>query len=611
MKNRTVFSSKENLRQKQERKKLSYTFFKLIKNARPRYLLFFIGLIMSILSALTNLQIPKLVVPLINNIKNGVDISRVSIVIALYLLIAFLTTLSSISLGIFGEDAVRKLRENLWDKIVHLRIRYFDDVKTGEISSRLVNDTVQIKDFLSNVIPQAISSCLLLVGSIFMMFLLDWHLTLAMIIVVPIGLSVTIPLTFIGKKIGFERQNILAEFQGRVTGYLSEIRLVKASNGETEITQQINHKSKQLYKIGIKEAKLDGIISPIMMLSMMLMMFGVLAYGMKRVVAGQLTVGALTGIMIYLMNLISAVPMLSTLLSSYAKTLGSTLYISNLLEEKQEVLNLGISNNIEYNSLSVENLSFSYVGKKLILKNISFISYLDTVTAFVGPSGSGKSTIFNLLERFYEPSLGEIKIGNIEISKISLANWRKQIGFVSQESAIIDGSIRENLIFGLNKDYDDQKLWEVLNMSFAEEFVKNMPEQLNTKVGERGAKISGGQRQRLAIARAFLRNPKILLLDEATASLDSESEAMVQLALKSLMKGRITLVIAHRLSTIVGADNIYFIENGKITGSGNHSDLLKNHKLYAEYVAEQLTLESVDKNDEFDINLTEPKFYSQ
>ncbi|MDR0298833.1 MAG: ABC transporter ATP-binding protein/permease [Streptococcaceae bacterium] len=611
MKNRTVFSSKENLRQKQERKKLSYTFFKLIKNARPRYLLFFIGLIMSILSALTNLQIPKLVVPLINNIKNGVDISRVSIVIALYLLIAFLTTLSSISLGIFGEDAVRKLRENLWDKIVHLRIRYFDDVKTGEISSRLVNDTVQIKDFLSNVIPQAISSCLLLVGSIFMMFLLDWHLTLAMIIVVPIGLSVTIPLTFIGKKIGFERQNILAEFQGRVTGYLSEIRLVKASNGETEITQQINHKSKQLYKIGIKEAKLDGIISPIMMLSMMLMMFGVLAYGMKRVVAGQLTVGALTGMMIYLMNLISAVPMLSTLLSSYAKTLGSTLYISNLLEEKQEVLNLGISNNIEYNSLSVENLSFSYVGKKLILKNISFISYLDTVTAFVGPSGSGKSTIFNLLERFYEPSLGEIKIGNIEISKISLANWRKQIGFVSQESAIIDGSIRENLIFGLNKDYDDQKLWEVLNMSFAEEFVKNMPEQLNTKVGERGAKISGGQRQRLAIARAFLRNPKILLLDEATASLDSESEAMVQLALKSLMKGRITLVIAHRLSTIVGADNIYFIENGKITGSGNHSDLLKNHKLYAEYVAEQLTLESVDKNDEFDINLTEPKFYSQ
>ena len=183
-------------------------------------------------------------------------------------------------------------------------------------------------------------------------------------------------------------------------------------------------------------------------------------------------------------------------------------------------------------------------------------------------------------------------MGNHDIENLALKDWRSQIGFVSQDSAIMAGTIRDNLTYGLDGTYSDAQLWEVLDLAFARGFVENMPDQLDTQVGERGVKISGGQRQRLAIARAFLRNPKILMLDEATASLDSESEAMVQKALDSLMKGRTTLVIAHRLSTIVDADNIYFIEKGAITGAGKHSNLVKSHPLYAQYVQEQLTVAS-------------------
>lgn len=212
--------------------------------------------------------------------------------------------------------------------------------------------------------------------------------------------------------------------------------------------------------------------------------------------------------------------------------------------------------------------------------------------AFAVPSGGGKSTIFSLIERFYDPVQGVIRFGETPIQEIKLTDYRKQIGFVSQDSAIMAGTIRDNLTYGLDQSFTDEQLWEVLELAFARQFVADMPQQLNTEVGERGVKISGGQRQRIAIARAFLRDPKILMLDEATASLDSESEMKVQDALSNLMKGRTTLVIAHRLATIVDSNKIYFIEKGQVTGSGSHEKLVKIHPTYAKYVREQFKVDA-------------------
>lgn len=561
---------------------------KLVKSTKPKYSLFALGLIGGILGALIQLQVPKMVTPLVNSFSKGVKPMEIVMIIGLYIVAAALSAGAAMLLGVFGENVVKNLRNKVWEKMIHLKVSYFDQVKTGEMSSRLANDTTQVKDLIANSIPQALSQILLLIGSIIFMFQMQWRLTLVMIIAVPVAMLLMMPAMIFGQKIGAQRQDSLADFQGIASESLGEIRLIKSSNGEKQATTAAKSDVEKLYKIGKKEAIFDGLMSPIMMLIMMLMIFGLLAYGIYLISTHVMTLGVLLGMMMYLMNLIGAVPTVASFMSTLAKASGSTHRLTSLLKEDQEVLHKGNQIDVEGLTLTAENVDFSYDDSEKILSNINFEAKPNTVVAFAGPSGGGKSTVFSLLERFYSPTAGQIKIGNQNIADVSLENWRSQIGFVSQDSAILAGTIRENLTYGLEEEFTDEQLWHVLELAYAKKFVQEMPEQLNTEVGERGVKISGGQRQRIAIARAFLRNPKILMLDEATASLDSESEAMVQRALDGLMKGRTTLVIAHRLSTIVDADNIYFIEKGQITGSGKHDELVKTHKLYADYVKEQI-----------------------
>ena len=565
-------------------------FVKLIRAAKPRYLFFVIGIVAGIIGTLIQLQVPKMVQPLVNSFGHGVNGGKVALVIALYIGSAAVSAIAAIVLGIFGESVVKNLRTRVWDKMIHLPVKYFDEVKTGEMSSRLANDTTQVKNLIANSIPQAFTSILLLVGSIIFMLQMQWRLTLAMIIAVPIVMLIMFPIMTFGQKIGWTRQDSLANFQGIASESLSEIRLVKSSNAEKQASKKAENDVNALYKIGVKEAVFDGLMSPVMMLSMMLMIFGLLAYGIYLISTGVMSLGTLLGMMMYLMNLIGVVPTVATFFTELAKASGSTGRLTELLDEEQEVLHQGESLDLEGKTLSAHHVDFAYDDSEQILHDISFEAQPNSIIAFAGPSGGGKSTIFSLLERFYQPTAGEITIGGQPIDSVSLENWRSQIGFVSQDSAIMAGTIRENLTYGLEGNFTDEDLWQVLDLAFARSFVENMPDQLNTEVGERGVKISGGQRQRLAIARAFLRNPKILMLDEATASLDSESESMVQRALDSLMKGRTTLVIAHRLSTIVDADKIYFIEKGEITGSRKHNELVATHPLYAKYFSEQLTV---------------------
>ncbi|MGY3730679.1 ABC transporter ATP-binding protein [Lactococcus termiticola] len=568
-------------------------FVKLIRMAKTPYTFFILGIIGGVIGTLIQLQVPKMVQPLVNGFSHGVDVAQIILVIGLYILSALMSAGSAIVLGIFGESVVKNLRSKVWDKMIHLPVSYFDETKTGEMSSRLANDTTQVKDLIANSIPSAFTSILLLVGSIIFMISMQWRLTLAMIIAVPVVMLIMFPIMTFGQKIGRTRQDSLANFQGIASESLSEIRLVKSSNAEKQASHKAEKDVNDLYKIGVRESIFDGLMSPVMMLAMMLMIFGLLAYGVYLISTHVMSLGTLLGMMMYLMNLIGAVPTVAQFFTALAKASGSTVRLTELLDEDQEVLHAGKEVDVEGKTLHVNHVDFSYDNSEKILQDITFEAKPNSIVAFAGPSGGGKSTIFALLERFYQPTSGDIKIDAINVNDISLQNWRSQIGFVSQDSAIMAGSIRENLTYGLEGTYSDDDLWHVLELAYARKFVEDMPEGLDTEVGERGVKISGGQRQRIAIARAFLRNPKILMLDEATASLDSESESMVQKALDSLMKGRTTLVIAHRLSTIVDADNIYFIEKGQVTGSGTHNELVASHPLYASYVKEQLTKASV------------------
>lgn len=560
-------------------------FLRLIRRTKPKYWQLWVGLLLGLLATGTQLAVPKLAQSLINGLGHALNRPLLITVIVLFIVSALVSAVSGALLGFFGENVVARLRETLWQKLVRLRVSYFDNVKTGEMTSRLVNDTMQIKNLLANSFPQMVTSLLQLVGALVIMLIMDWRMTAIMFIAVPLVMLVMFPIMRQSSKIGHQRQDAMATLSGETDETLSEIRLVKSSNAEDYETQSGNQQIQSLYRIGLREAIYDAIAGPVMTTSMLAVFVGVLAYAAIRVSAGTMSMGMMFSFMMYLFQIIGPAGTLARFFTDLSKANGSTERVRDLLNEPEEALTAGAPKSVSDETLAMKHVDFAYEDEgALVLHDVNFEAKPNTVVAFAGPSGGGKSTIFGLLERYYQPKNGQVTIGEANVQDFNLSDWRSQIGYVSQDSAIMAGTIRHNLTYGSEREYSDEELWYVLKLASADRFVRKMAAGLDTQVGERGVKVSGGQRQRLAIARAFLRDPKILLLDEATASLDSESEAMVQQALAELMKGRTTLIIAHRLSTIVDADNIYFIEDGHVSGHGTHQELMTSLPLYRDYV---------------------------
>ena len=564
-------------------------FLDLLKSLNVKKSLFIIGLLLSLVTSAANLALPLLTRQLVDTSKwDNFNYSSLVIIIVVFVLQLVLGTLGGYVLRYFGESVVKTLRERLWAHLLKLPVTYFDANKVGESSSRLVNDTGIIKDLLASQFPNFITGAIQLFFSLIILFVMDWEMATLMFVVVPIVVVILLPVGRIMVRLGRKLQAETAKFNGEVSEKLSEVRLIKSSNGEKHEQEAGNHRINKIFTIGVLDARVEAVLQPIIMTLMMAAFAGILAFGIIRVGQGSLTSGSLVAFLLYLFNVIGPVANFATFFSQIQKALGSTERIQEILRIEPEK-NLGQQTcDLTNKTLTAQNLNFSYVKNEPVLQSISFVSRPNSVIAFAGPSGGGKSTIFALLERFYQPDSGKITIGEQDIQDIDLANWRCQIGYVSQNSAIFSGTIRENLVYGLTKKMTDEDLWHGLSLAYADQFVREFPDQMETEIGERGIKLSGGQKQRLAIARAFLRDPKILMLDEATASLDSESEGKVQQALDKLMVNRTTLVIAHRLATIVNADQIYFIEHGKVTGHGTHHELMQKHSLYAKYVTEQM-----------------------
>ena len=575
-----------------EEKKSNYKlkdFLRLIMSVNPKKSLFAIGLFLSLLTSGASLIVPQLTKGLIDTSKLAQIDKRMLIVLVL----AFVAQLAFGAIGSFllryvGESAVKTLREKLWSHLLQMPVGYYDDHKSGESSSRLVNDTTVIKDLVATQFPNFITGAIQLVGSMIILFVMDWKMAAMMFLAVPIMALIMMPIGRIMSRLGRQLQAATADFNAEASEKLSEIRLIKSSNGEEFEKNSGGSFINKIFNLGIKDAKVEAMLQPIITTVMLGLFVGILGYGAVRVQAGTLTSGQLVAFLLYLFNIMMPAASFAMFFSQVQKTMGATERIEQILKTELEPIEIGKAVDVAGKTIKAENLSFHYVAHRPILKNVSFEAKPNTVIAFAGPSGGGKSTIFALLERFYQPTGGTVKIGDERIDDLSLTNWRSQIGYVSQDSDVFAGSIRENLQYGLDRTLTEKELWHGLELAYADQFVREFPDQLETELGERGVKLSGGQKQRIAIARAFLRDPKILMLDEATASLDSQSEEKVQRALDQLMEGRTTLVIAHRLSTIVDADHIYFIEKGEVTGHGTHSELIASHPLYAQYVQEQV-----------------------
>lgn len=554
------------------------------------YLIF--GLIGSVLTTLVGLVIPLLAGNIVDEFTlETLTVGVISLIVTAFLLQAVIDGGSAYLLAKAGQQMVARLRQRLWVKMIRLPVGYFDANPSGQSVSRVVNDTGIVRDLITYYFPQFVTGLISIIGAVTILLFMDWQMTLLMLVSVPLVLLVIIPL---GKKMGKisrELQAETAEFSGSIQQTFSEIRLMKSSTAESVEEVKGRQGIDRLFGIGLKESKITSVIGPLMYLIMMALVVMIFAYGGIRVADGTLSTGSLVAFLLYLFQIIYPITSFATFFTQLNKTIGATERIITILELPDESGQAGLIEDITGETLTVKGVSFSYEKDEPILKNISLVAHPGEMIAFSGPSGGGKTTLFSLLERYYEPDSGDILIGDRSIYDFSLTSWRKQIGYVSQESAMMAGTIRDNLTYGLeNADsIEEKRLWEVAELAYADQFIKGFKEGLDTQVGERGIMLSGGQKQRISIARAFLRDPKILLMDEATASLDSQSEQVVQQALTRLMKGRTTFVIAHRLATIVNADKIVFIENGQITGSGTHEELKATHLLYRQFAEQQLS----------------------
>ncbi|MHC5545748.1 multidrug resistance ABC transporter ATP-binding protein/permease BmrA [Bacillus subtilis] len=576
---------------KQKSKSKLKPFFALVRRTNPSYGKLAFALALSVVTTLVSLLIPLLSKQLVDGFSmSNLSGTQIGLIALVFFVQAGLSAYATYALNYNGQKIISGLRELLWKKLIKLPVSYFDTNASGETVSRVTNDTMVVKELITTHISGFITGIISVIGSLTILFIMNWKLTLLVLVVVPLAALILMP---IGRKmfsISRETQDETARFTGLLNQILPEIRLVKASNAEDVEYGRGKMGISSLFKLGVREAKVQSLVGPLISLVLMAALVAVIGYGGMQVSSGELTAGALVAFILYLFQIIMPMGQITTFFTQLQKSIGATERMIEILAEEEEDTVTGKQIENAHLPIQLDRVSFGYKPDQLILKEISAVIEAGKVTAIVGPSGGGKTTLFKLLERFYTPTAGTIRLGDEPVDTYSLESWREHIGYVSQESPLMSGTIRENICYGLERDVTDAEIEKAAEMAYALNFIKELPNQFDTEVGERGIMLSGGQRQRIAIARALLRNPSILMLDEATSSLDSQSEKSVQQALEVLMEGRTTIVIAHRLSTVVDADQLLFVEKGEITGCGTHHELMASHGLYRDFAEQQLKM---------------------
>lgn len=549
-------------------------FARLLIGTRPSLAGLAAALTLSILSTLGGLLVPLFMKSVVNGLATAsFPPGKVALIILAFLVQAGGSALAGYLLARIAQTVISRVRERLWRKQLRLRVRRFDESGSGELVSRMANDTMVLKSFITDNMVGFVSGTISAMGALAFLISIDWKMSLVLLAAIPIGIGLLVPLGRTMRKVGFRTMDENAGLVATLSRALSEIRLVKSSNAEGMEFERGRKSIESLYSVGVREGLVTALISPAMSLVLMALLVVIVGFGGARVASGTLSSGDLVAFILYLIQVVMPATMLVQSINQLEKARGATQSIIGLLAEAEEA-DSGRTIRRAAGKLSFEGVRFSYKEDEPLFEDLTFDAEAGKVTALVGPSGSGKTSVFSLVERFYEPEAGLILIGDEPITDISLASWRSRIGYVLQDSPMLAGTIRDNLVYGLTRPVDEEELRVAAWMANAAEFIEALPDGYDTEVGERGVKLSGGQRQRIAIARAFLRDPDILMLDEATSSLDSESEAMIRDGLRRLRAGRTTFVIAHRLSTIETADLILVVEGGEIVERGAHAELM-------------------------------------
>lgn len=563
---------------------------------RPRRGLLGLGLLLILISRASGLVLPASTRFLIDDIigKKHMDLLlplTLAVLAATIIQGATSFTLTQL-LSKEAQKLIAELRRKVQQHVGRLPVAYYDANKTGQLVSRIMNDVEGVRNLIGTGLVDFFGGLLTAGIALFVLLKISALMTgISMVVVLTFGLTLRKAFATI-RPIFRERGKITAEVTGRLTESLGGVRVIKGYHAEAREAGVFSHGVQRL---------LDNVLKSLMAMSLMSLSATVLMgivgaivmyIGARQIDAGTLTLGGFVTFTAFLAFLVAPVFQLVNIGTQITEALAGLERTKEVLnvkpedEDPERVTEIGpIVGHVEF-----QDVVFSYDSGKEVLHGISFDSKPGTVTAFVGPSGSGKSTTIGLITAFHKASGGKILVDGVDLNTIRLSSYREQLGVVLQETFLFDGNIRENVMFARPNATEEQML-EACRIARVDEFAEGLGEKYDTIIGERGVKLSGGQRQRLSIARAILADPRILILDEATSSLDSESEAMIQAGLSHLMKGRTTFVIAHRLSTIRKADQILVIEGGRIVERGSHQQLFDQHGRYWEMYTRQLALD--------------------
>lgn len=482
-----------------------------------------------------------------------------------------------------SKHIIYNMKNEMYKHLQHMSMNFFSLSKPGEIITRMTSDIEGIQDIFKTTVVNALSSVLTLVTTIVALLSMNFKMAIISMIILPVFI---LPTRKVGKyrwKVALDSQKMLGELNQLIqeTLSISGSTLMKIFTKEKDAYDQFEDTNKKVIKLQIKESLAGRWFFMTMSIFITLGPMIIYLYGGYLFMQDKMSIGEIVAFVALLDRLYRPVTQLSNIHIDVTRSLALFQRIFDYFDmeeekaDKKDAKNLSnIEGYIEFN-----NVSFSYKKGLEVLHNISFSIKPDTMTALVGASGVGKTTVTNLIPRLYEVSEGSIKIDGIDISDVKLQSLRSQIGIVMQEPYLFNDTIEANLRYG-REDATYEEIIEACKSAYIHDFIMSLPEKYNTIVGNRGIKLSGGEKQRISIARVILKNPKILILDEATSSLDSVSEMYIQKALVPLLKGRTSIVIAHRLSTILSADNILVFEDGKIVQSGNHENLLVEGGLY-------------------------------
>jgi len=566
---------------------------RLLPRIRPYVWRLLVAFVCLLASASIALAFPQIVRHLLDAAFISANSSLLNrIALGLLVLFAIQAALNFVQVYLLtstSELVIAQLREDLFAHLVRLSPGFFTERRTGELTSRLSADTTVLQTVLSYNLSQFARQTLFLIGGIILLTITDTRLTATTLAVVPIVVGAAMVFGRALRRASTGVQDRIAEATGTADEAFSQIKTVQSYTAEEEEVRRYGSHLHQVIDAALRRARIRGTFFGILTFCGFGGVVAVLWQGGRQVLAGNLTAGALVSFLLYALYVAGAVGSLASLFGAYQEAVGAARRVFDLLSAESEVKDPARALSLPQparGEIVMDNVTFRYNPTlPEVLQGVSLRIGAGEVVALVGPSGAGKTTIASLLPRFWDVTSGRITFDGLDIRDLSLADLRGSIGIVPQEPTLFSGTIRENIAYaGIGADGSrpsEEAVRAAAKAAHAMEFIERLPDGFDTRVGERGVKLSGGQRQRIAIARVFLKDPALVILDEATSSLDSESERLVERAMEDLLRARSTLIIAHRLSTVLRADRLVVIDRGVIVEEGRHQDLLASEGVYS------------------------------